>query len=394
MPEDLPGSSRFDFGLSPSELEARRLLDQREQAVLEARLATLLNNADSYLGAADVAAQHARYQPFRMRKDGVVVSSDWIARRYRDEPRPVLARLTSRRSDIAPRVLLLTWLWGIEPWDSRARKMDWAGALATVESAENERGRIRGAHRALRIIEEETIAHDGQVAAWRQDHPTAELAWVYPARPEQVYFPPEFFEQGWHLALTKSELSWYAISSLQNGRPATSRMRNRYVGFSKHVTGSDWLTFNTVLDAIWDRLDAPAPNWMARIILESLGRPNHAYGEWPRIREFAEDEYPYLVVKGRTTQGKPAVLIGTNKRWHYYRTWVRGKDFEILEHDERFLHWRGELPQQSTHGTHDRRRKLFFVHGPSTLPTPDNIIIKLRDVTHVLGEASQFQVRP
>lgn len=357
-----------------SEADGRQ--QERQRRHLERRLEALMASEDRYYEASARATEGARFQALRsFGGEGRSVPSSWVGRGFKGEPRPVLARLMSRKSEPLVTLLVLLWLWDQDPWDASVRERPWNVLLPQVHSAENERGLRRTVGRALDIITQECTRYDAEMRAWKRAHrnklpPVVDpsdpdrivRAWTTPQRPQEISIPATFYTNGWHLALDKTELAWWLAGRLItiSGMRPQSRMKDRYLGFSKHVTGTAWLPFNVVLDHV--DLAKPAQLWMARLILEQLG--NRAYGTWPRL-EFNHTEYPQLIVTGTTRAGHPAILIGTNEQWHLYETHVSGRDVDVLARRAGSYPWLASRQELRTQARRDRRG--FHVFGPGTL---------------------------
>ena len=347
MDEDSDGGEASPFAsfrlFDPVEQERYRQQQEREQRALEQRLEGLLAHRGAIDRACGVAMAAAVTDEIPWVGASVVVPPELLGRLWKGEPRPLLSRLLSRRSDYVLQVLALIWLLGVDPWDAQARSVTWEQLLplragkaqhgSLTERKRAERARAddartrRSALRALDIITVESRAHDIEMAAWTRSLTEApKLAWVTPRRPARVLIPASFFSNGWHVTLSKPELAWWLVGRLVAPGKPTDRIRHRYVGFSKHVTGTDWLQAPTVLEAVTPA--QPAVPVLSRLLLETLGR--RAASDWPRV-EFVTGEHPVLIVRGTTDRGRDAVLIATNEQWHLHQTHVEGGHVDFLE---------------------------------------------------------------
>ena len=315
------------------DFESRAEAAERQRVALENRLALLLSHRPVIERAAKVAVEGSGLTQGSTGRNAISVDSGLLGRLWKNEPRPVLARLLSSRSDYVLQVMLLALLHDLEPWEPSAKRLRWDALLLPTRSISNsheldsrhDRGSFgteaklalnarirRSARRALTIITDEWRLHDSEMREWkRMANEPRVRAWTTPQRPLTVQIPGSFFANGWHLTLTKSELAWWLAGRLVHPRLPTERLRTRYVGFSKHTTGTNWLPMPATLEAVDP--DASAPGKMSARLLRSLGLNDEM--KWPNV-SFAEGEFPELVVQGRTDKSERAVLIATNHQWH------------------------------------------------------------------------------
>jgi hypothetical protein len=381
-------------------------LQDKEQQAAEERLRHLMNLESDIRRASERAIAGAVTSYIPWTGECISVPAELIGRLWKNEPRPLLARLLSRRSDYVLQVLVLTWLRDLEPWSREARNLRWDWLLPLRKTASSapirstltdkagterklaeDRRTQRSALRALEIITSEVQKVDSEMSAWmRSNTEQPKLAWVTPRRPESILIRAEFFANGWHLALSKSELAWWLAGRLVSRGKPTERLRQRYLGFSKHVTGTAWLSTPTVLDVV--DTTVPAVSALSRLLLETLG--SRARWSWPRV-EFSEGEYPLLVVRGKTRTGHEAVIIATNQKWHPFETSVDGNHIDPLARVEGIYPNQKSRPTLACRALYDSVKKTFSIFAPGKVQVSDPLFTS-RDVapSSIWGDDKHF----